>query len=392
MLSSLPRVYPLLGLCGGYAIVMLFNPVRQALRDGFRCITRFKRVWMTFVLLGLAYSVFQFATFTPIQSLADLDLTQITSLPSWYWPRLSDVWADVPLPTLENVAGIFDNATTTYPLSVIAAVLILVNWRGLHGTLFGALRKRYRFTGSFIYLILLLSALASLLKPIVFWRLPEWGGLVPAAGVLQISASVDAVAFIFEYLFGVYIQVYLIMVCFTWIRGLSFEEGELFRFAMRRFTYVLKWAGIVVFLSTILVRAPLLLAYFMNIPDVLDYLPLQRLFMCLLIISFASVQISLALHNENLREAIRAHRAFVRRNGGRFGWFLLICALHFFFIMAWDAIVRGAIADRLIALIVWKSIFVSVRGFITGWLLASWVCLFRQYETGRIDQESWIQY
>ena len=182
------------------------------------------------------------------------------------------------------------------------------------------------------------------------------------------------------------------MVCFTWIRGLSFEEGELFRFAMRRFTYVLKWAGIVVFLSTILVRAPLLLAYFMNIPDVLDYLPLQRLFMCLLIISFASVQISLALHNENLREAIRAHRAFVRRNGGRFGGFLLICALHFFFIMAWDAIVRGAIADRLVALIVWKSIFVSVRGFITGWLLASWVCLFRQYETGRIDQESWIQY
>ena len=392
MLSSLPRVYPLLGLCGGYVIVMLFNPVRQALRDGFRCITRFKRVWMAFVLLGLAYSVFQFATFTPIQSLADLDLTQVTSLPSWYWPRLSDVWTDVPLPTLENVAGIFDNATTTYPLSVIAAVLILVNWRGLHGTLFGALRKRYRFTGSFIYLILLLSALASLLKPIVFWRLPEWGGLVPAAGVLQISASVDAVAFIFEYLFGVYIQVYLIMVCFTWIRGLSFEEGELFRFAMRRFTYVLKWAGIVVFLSTILVRAPLLLAYFMNIPDVLDYLPLQRLFMCLLIISFASVQISLALHNENLREAIRAHRAFIRRNGGRFGWFLLICALHFFFIMAWDAIVRGAIADRLIALIVWKSIFVSVRGFITGWLLASWVCLFRQYETGRIDQESWIQY
>jgi hypothetical protein len=392
MLSSLPRVYPLLGLCGGYVIVMLFNPVRQALRDGFRCITRFKRVWMTFVLLGLAYSVFQFATFTPIQSLADLDPTQVTSLPSWYWPRLSEVWTDVPLPTLENVAGIFDNATTTYPLSVIAAVLILVNWRGLHGTLFGALRKRYRFTGSFIYLILLLSALASLLKPIVFWRLPEWGGLVPAAGVLQISASVDAVAFIFEYLFGVYIQVYLIMVCFTWIRGLSFEEGELFRFAMRRFTYVLKWAGIVVFLSTILVRAPLLLAYFMNIPDVLDYLPLQRLFMCLLIISFASVQISLALHNENLREAIRAHRAFVRRNGGRFGWFLLICALHFFFIMAWDAIVRGAIADRLVALIVWKSIFVSVRGFITGWLLASWVCLFRQYETGRIDQESWIQY
>jgi hypothetical protein len=392
MVVSLPRIYPLLGLCGGYAIVMLFNPVRQALRDGFRCISRFKRVWVTFVLLGLAYSVFQFATFTPIQSSADVDLKQVISLSSWQWPRLAEVWTEVPLPTLENIAGIFDNATTTYPLSVIAAILILVNWRGLHGALVGALRKRYHFTSLFIYLIVLLSAVASLAKPIVFWRLPEWGGLVPAAGLLQISASIDAIAFIFEYLFGVYIQVYLIMVCFTWIRGLSFEEGELFRFAMRRFSYVLKWAGIVVCLSTILVRAPLLLAYFMNIPNVLDYLPLQRLFMSLLIISFASVQVSLALHNENLGEAIRAHRDFLRRNGGRFAWFLLICALHFFFITAWDAIARAAIADRLAALIVWKCMFVCARGFITGWLLASWVCLFRQYETGRADQESWIQY
>lgn len=391
MLSS-PVLYPLLGLCGGYLLVMLFNPVRQALRDGFRCLTRFKRVWVTFVVLGFAYSVFQFATFTPIQSTDELDLTQIASLPSWYWPKPADVWTETPLPTLENVAGIFDNATTTYPLSVIAAILIIMNWRGLHGALLRALQKRYRFWGYLIYLILLLSALATLLKPIVFWRLPQWGGLVPAAGLLQVSAAVDAVAFIFEYLFGVYIQVYLITVCLVWIRGLSFEEGELFRFAMRRFSYVLKWAGIIVLLSILIVRAPVLLAYFMDIPDVLDYLPFQRVLMSLFIISFASVQVSLALHNENLREAIRAHREFVRQNGGRFGWFLLICALHFFFLMMCDAIARGAIGDRLVPLILWKSIFVTVRGFITGWLLASWVCLFRQCETRRVDQESWIQY
>src|SRR5438132_7989030 len=110
MLSSLPRVYPLLGFCSGYVLVMLFNPVRQALRDGFRCLMRFKRIWVTFVLLGFAYAVFQFATFTPIRSSADLDLMQFTSWPSWYWPRLAEVWTEVPLPTLENVAGIFDNA------------------------------------------------------------------------------------------------------------------------------------------------------------------------------------------------------------------------------------------------------------------------------------------
>ena len=392
MLSSLPRVYPLLGFCGGYAIVMLFNPVRHALRDGFRCIARFKRIWLTFVLLGFTYSVFQFATFTPVQNSADLDLTQVTSMPSWHWPRFTEVWRETPLPALEGVAGIFDNATTTYPLSVVAAVLMVVNWRGLHGALLRALRKRYRFGSYFIYLILLLSALASLLKPIVFWRLPEWGGMVPAAGLLQISATVDAVAFIFEYLFGVYIQIYLITVCITWIRGVSFEEGALFRFAMRRFSYVLKWAGIVVLLSTLIVRLPLLLAYFTDIPNVLDYLPLERLVMSGLIIAFCSVQISLALHNETLAAAIRSHRQFIRENAGRFRWFLLICGIHFFLLIASDAVVRGAIGDRLVALFSWKCIFVFLRGLITGWLLASWVCLFRQSETGRVEQESWIRY
>jgi hypothetical protein len=392
MLSNFPGVHPLLPLCGGYVLVMLFNPVRRALLDGFRCIGRYPRVWLTFAFLGFAYFVFQFAAFTPIRTWTDLDVGQVMSLPTWYWPRLVEIWRETPLPALEGVAGIFDNATTTYPLSVFAAVLMMVNWRGLHGALFHALRKRYRFFGYLIYLILLLSALASLLKPIAFWRLPEWSGLVPAAEFLQISATVDAVAFIFEYLLGVYIQVYLITVCLAWVKGVSFEEGELFRFAMRRFSYVLKWAGIVVFVSTLIVRLPLLLAYFTNIPGVLDYLPLERVFMSVLILAFCSVQISLTLHNETLSEAIRAHGQFIRQNLGRLGWFLIICGIHFFFIMICDAIVRSAIADRLGALFIWKFIFASLRGIITGWLLASWVCLFRQCEARRVDQERWIQY
>jgi len=392
MLSSLPQAYPLLGLCGGYALVMLFNPVRQAMMDGFRCITRYKRIWLTFAILGFAYFVFQFVTFTPFRNWADLDLSQITSLPSWHWPRFMEIWQETPLPALEGIAGIFDNATTTYPLSVVAAALMLANWRGLHRALFHALRKRYRFVGYFIYLILLVSALASLLKPIVFWRLPQWSGLIQAAGLLQTSATVDAVAFIFEYLLGVYIQVYLIIVCLAWIKGVSFEEGALFRFSMRRFSYVLEWAGIVVLVSTLIVRLPLLLAYFTNIPAVLDYLPIERTLMSGLIVAFCSVQISLALHNETLGEAIHAHLRFTWENAGRIGWFLVICGIHFFAIMLWDAVVRGAIADRLAALFIWKFIFACLRGIITGWLLASWVCLFRQCEARRVNQEKWIQY
>ena len=385
------RLYPFIGLLSGYIIVLLFNPVRLALRDGFRCLLRYKRVWLTFVLLGFAYFVFQFSTFTPIQSTSDIDLQQITSIASWHWPTFLEVWSEAPLPALEGVAGIFDNATTTYPLSAIAAVLMLLNWRGLHGAMVRALQKRFRFGGYLIYLILLFSAIAALMKPFVYWALRSWG-LLGGPELLQISASIDAFAFIFEYLLGVYIQVYLITVCFAWIRGLSFEEGELFRFAMRRFSYVLEWAGIVVLVSTLIVRLPLLLAYFMNIPDVLDYLPFERAIMCGLIITFCSVQISLALHNETLREAFRAHREFVRSNLSRVGWFLLICALHFFFLTVVDAIVRGAIADRLLAKIAWESLFVVVRGFVTGWLLASWVCLFRRGERGDVYQQTWIEY
>ena len=170
--QALPGVYGWLGLCGGYALVMLFAPVRRALIDGLHCLGRYHRIWITFAVLGFGYFVFQFVTFTPIRNWADLELSQITSLPQWAWPTLSEIWTETLLPALEGVAGIFDNATTTYPLSVIAAVLMIVNWRGLHTALLRALRKRYGFWGYLVYLILFLSALASLLKPIVFWQLP----------------------------------------------------------------------------------------------------------------------------------------------------------------------------------------------------------------------------
>jgi hypothetical protein len=390
--QTAPGIYGWLGLCGGYALVMLFTPLRRALSNGLHCLRRYQRIWITFAVLGFGYFVFQFVTFTPIRNWADLELSQITSLPQWAWPRLGDIWRETLLPALEGMAGIFDNATTTYPLSVIAAVLMIANWRGLHGALVRALRKRYGLLGYFVYLVLLLSALASLLKPIVFWRLPQWSGLVPAAGLLQISATVDATAFIFEYLLGIYIQVYLITVSLAWIKGLSFEEGELFRFAMRRFSYVLEWAGIVVAVSVLIVRLPLVLAYFTNIPGVLDYLPVARVLMSGLIIAFCSVQISLALHNETLIEALRAHVHFVQKNAGRLAWFLVISGIHFCGIMLCDAMLRGAISDRLGALFLWKFVFACLRGMVAGWLLASWVCLFRQCETGRVHQEKWIQY
>ena len=383
------RIYPLLGLLLGYGLVMWTNPIHLALRDGLRCISRFKRIWLTFALLGLGYAAFHVLTFG---GTAQYSLSHLADVGSWEFPRLSEVWREVPVPAVEGVAGIFDNATSTFPLSVVAALLLLMNWRGFHGLLVTALWKRFRFLALPIYLVLLVAAFAALLKPVVFWKLPAWSGPISTAHLLQFSAITDSLAFVFEYLFGVYVQVYLITVCLAWIKGLSFREHQLFQFAVRRFSYVLKWAGLVVLVSTLLVRLPLLLAYFMNIPGVLDYLPLQRGIMSALIILFASVQVSLVLHNESLAKAIGAHFSFLKRDWYRFLWFVVIALLHYLILVTLDAMIRTAVADRTVALLIWKFVFVLLRAFVTGWLLASWVSLFRQCETGRISQESWIRY
>src|SRR5437870_11132406 len=113
LLLSLPRIYPLIGLIVGYLLVMLANPVRPALRDGFRCLARYERVWLTFALLGFAYFVFQFVTFSSLPSPSEINFAEIISISNWNWPPFADVWRGVPLPTLEGVAGIFDNAATT---------------------------------------------------------------------------------------------------------------------------------------------------------------------------------------------------------------------------------------------------------------------------------------
>ena len=89
-------------------------------------------------------------------------------------------------------------------------------------------------------------------------------------------------------------------------------------------------------------------------------------------------------------EAIRAHRLFIRApTSEHLGWFLLICALHFFLLNAAD----GAYGARSTnSAYLWKLLYVVMaRLFVTGWLLASWVCLFRQCETGsRIRKPGFI--
>ena len=70
-------------------------------------------------------------------------------------------------------------------LSALAAILFLVNWRGLHRTFWRALSKLYRWWSIPIYLVFLVSTLAALLKPLVYWRLPAWNNEVSTAHLFE---------------------------------------------------------------------------------------------------------------------------------------------------------------------------------------------------------------
>ena len=127
---------------------------------------------------------------------------------------------------------------------------------------------------------------------------------------------------------------------------------------MRRFSYVLEWAGVVLIVSTLIVRAPLLLGFFREAPNVFE---ISRYVMSAFIIVFGSVQVSLVLHNETLGAALQAHKEFIRTNLFRFGWFLLIAGLHYFILTTVDVIVRSAVADRVVGVIAWKIITLASR-------------------------------
>src|SRR5438128_10896929 len=106
-MAGLSRVYPLVGLLAGYVLVMLANPVRQALRDGFRCIARYERVWLTLAVIGFAYFVFQFVTFSSVPSPSEIDFADIVAIPNWNWTPLAEVWRRVRAPAFVRWAGIF---------------------------------------------------------------------------------------------------------------------------------------------------------------------------------------------------------------------------------------------------------------------------------------------
>ena len=387
----------LCGALGGYLLVMFTNPARASLRDGLRAIRRYSMLWLPLGVFGFAYALFELAL-----RIYFFCVLPPESRPVFEWWRAASPWMlpwrglarSAVLPALENVAGIFGNLVSTFPLAAVAAVLLLVNWDGHHGVLWRALRKRFGIGAVAVWAGIFVCALAAIAKPFLYVIARQ----VDGALWYQWSPVVVWLAFLFEYLFGVCIQLWLILLAYCWVRGRNITQRDLLDFAIRRFSFVVKWAALAMLLSSVFIDLPLILKnfapftrWFPNDGATIEHrLAIARAIITAFLLAFSTVQITLVFHSETLRRALRHHAEFLRAHWWPFAWFLLIAALHLYLLHVVNFALRTGLGEGTAPGLAWQLAFPWVAAVVAAWLLASWVCLYQRCDAGRSASESWI--
>jgi hypothetical protein len=377
------------GVLAGYLILIFANPAYRFFRDGLRCVQRHAQMWIWLSVLSLAYTLFQ------ILEAYQLGEVQFSSMSLLYWPVFkSDGWAAPAghawLPALELLAGLFNQAVVSYPTSALAALLFLMNWRGYQLQFLHAAKRRLGRWWIAVYLGLLGCALAALCKPIfplsIYWLNQYFDGIL----LLRFGAIIDWLSFQFEYLYGLLIQIFIVLLAFVWIRGLNSEPGRVFELALKRAVFAAKWAGVVLAATFFFIHLPLLISYAWIgqqtdfTTAVVQYIEqTARPLIAVALILFCSVQITLILHNETLREAVHEHARLAREHWHRIFWFLIVAGLHFFAISWLNDFFGAAFPKYSTPNLLAAALFTVAKAFLAAWFLASWVCLYRASLTPR---------
>lgn len=411
-------MFLLCGVLGGYLLLMLTNPVRESVRDGLRCVRRYRTMWTALALFGFCYALFQLGVRVMYQFVLpaedrpgfqwhreawnDPQLWLFGSSESlWHLPKamLTGAIRESILPMLEGVAGVFNNVVTTYPFSAVAALLFLVNWGRHHGVLNRTLVRRFGARGWLIDCAISLCAVAALVKPALYGALPALGRSGWSLTLLQAASVIDWLSFLFEYLFGVCIQLYLLLLAFIWVRGINFTREHLLDFAIRRFGFVVKWAGVVMVMSTLFIHLPLILS---NVPPFARWMPTEqtvayidrvaRPILAVFLIFFSTVQITLTFHSESLRKALRDHFDFARRHWRPLSWFLVIAAIHFFLLNLLNLCMVRGLGEEMAVTVAWRLFYPLLAALVAAWMLATWVCVFKRNETGRVLTQDWFKF
>lgn len=409
---------PPLSVLLAYLLLIAASPIRHSFLDGFRVIRRYPRLWGIPAGLGLCYALFHtglilfFYCVLPLEQRPAFGwqftwslpapashLGEARSLGDWLGALFAQLrWqpcSEAVLDGLESLAGLF-NAVTTFPLSAIAAFLLLVNWRGHRATLRAALRKRFGHWGLPVHGALLLCALSAFAAPVLYGpSLIYLNHSLPWMLVVRWAALIDWLSSLFAYLFGVGVQIYLILIAYTWLRGLNWTPQHLMDLAIRRFSFVVKWAAVVMGVSSVFIDLPRIFALLFRFDDseffgrVLGYTDcVARPLLAVFLIFFSTMQITLTFHSESLREALGHHWNIVVRFWGQLCWYMLVAGIHLFglaFFNRW--LLQGLGGDMTSAGMLWGFVRPLVSALLAAWLLAAWVSLYKRCETGRVMKQ-----
>jgi hypothetical protein len=340
-------------------------------------------MWVWLMVFGLAY--LSFHAFEDFQfKRQTLELSSILYWPSFRPPGLETAAAHAWLPALELLAGLFNQAVASFPSSAVAALLFIANWKGYQAQFVRNAKRRIGRWWPAVYAGVLVCAVAAFCKPIfslsIYWLNEYFDGIL----LLRAGAIIDLLSSEFEYLFGLLIQIFLVLIAFVWIRGLSTEPGRIFEFTLKRAVYLAKWIGLVLLTSLILIQLPLLISYLWISQQtdataaVVQYVDqTARPLIAVALLLFCSMQITLILNNENLRDAIQGHARFMRRSWLKIVSFLLLAGFHLFAICWLTELISGGFPKYSVPNLLFDALFTFGRAFLAAWFIASWVCLYR---------------
>ena len=371
-----------------YLLIIKFNPARASLRKGYQYLRRHPFLGIALLIFYLANALYE---------------TTLQGMGAWHWkwtPVAAETAANLQrtsgLAALDRLADLFLLCFPAAPLAALGALLFLFgNWLRLHETLIHHLRMRKRPLEWFLYGGLLLSALAAIVQPLAaYGSVSRLRYHVPGLLLIHDSVVVASLAFLFEILFGVAVQLYLIHCVALWIRNQPFNHREVMAEALPQAWPVLQWAAVIALLKLGLVVLPERLCH---TPPVDQWLHPRviatvvengtRPLLAVLLIAAASFQATLAFQSRTLKGAFRDHYRFLRQHGWEAVWFLLVAYLHFFAAELLHHIVALGLKQGGALLHLWRLVCTAGWAFLGAWLLAAWICLFRQSALHRKEDD-----
>lgn len=354
--------------------------LRRAYLDGWRCVLRHGALWKVPAGFAFAYGVFGLALEMWVSHLAGREPRPLF-LFNLAQPEISPLIAKGLIPAGEQLAATLTCLVSVFPLSCVAAFLLLVNYRGLGREIFKMTRARY---GAGIWVILpvaVICILCAMVKPVAFVGLIFIAKMYAVPSVLSLGVVVNTLSFVFEFLLGTTIQLCLLFTAYGWVRGLSLNDERLLPFAVRRLGYVLKWSLVIVAATLAIFHVPFLWDTLHSGSMSWNPEAWARPFLSIVTLIFGTVQIHLAFHNTTLKQAVAANFQFLKSNGLHYLGFLLT-AFGFLLIAHVVSMLGAELFGGSLAGMTWAILTQTLAAAMGGWLLASWVCFFKQRTNG----------